>query len=140
MAVTMDRTVPYATGRGHAFLLAAAFPLFLGALLCDWAYARTFELQWHNFAEWLLAGGMVFVGIALVCALIAVFRGRDGRSLLHFGVVLAAFVLGLIGSLVHARDAWAAMPAGTVLSLLSLVLVAAAAWMAFASLRMGERS
>ena len=35
MAATMERTGPHAPGRWHAFLLAAAFPLFRGAVLCD---------------------------------------------------------------------------------------------------------
>ena len=43
----------------HAFLLAATVPLFLGALLSDAAYARTQEIQWTNFASWLIAGGLV---------------------------------------------------------------------------------
>jgi uncharacterized membrane protein len=139
MAATMDRSSPYASGRWHAFLLAGAFPLFLGAVLCDWAYARSFELQWHNFAEWLLAGGVLFLGIALVCALVEVVRmRRGGRALRHAVLLLVAFVLGLIASLVHARDAWAAMPAGFVLSVFVLLLVAAAAWMAFTGLGAGE--
>ena len=139
MAVAMERTYPHAPGRWHAFLLAAAFPLFLGAVLCDWTYRSSHQIQWSNFAAWLLAGGMVFLGIALVCALIDVFRGDRGRSLLHFVLVLAAFVLGFIGSLVHARDAWAVMPSGMVLSVLVLVLVAAGTWMAFAGLRSGAQ-
>jgi uncharacterized membrane protein len=134
MAAAMERSYPHAPGRWHAFLLAAAFPLFLGAVLCDWAYWSSYEIQWSNFAAWLLAGGMVFLGIALVCALIDVVRGGRGRSLLHFVLLLAAFVLGFIGSLVHARDAWAVMPTGLVLSLVVLVLVAAGTWMAFAGL------
>lgn len=140
MAVAMERTYPHAPGRWHAFLLAAAFPLFLGAVLSDWAYWSSHQIQWSNFAAWLLAGGMVFLGIALVCALIDVFRGGRGRSLLHFVLLLAAFVLGFIGSLVQARDAWAVMPGALVLSVLVLALVAAAAWMAFAGLHAGERT
>lgn len=139
MAATMARTYPRAPGRWHAFLLAAAFPLVLGAVLCDWAYWSTHEIQWSNFAAWLLAGGMVFLGIALVCALVDVFRAGRGRPLLHFVLLLVAFVLGFIGSLVHARDAWAVMPSGLWLSLVVLVLVAVAAWMVFAGLRAGER-
>ena len=140
MAVTMDRTYRYSPGRWHAFLLAAAVPLFVGAVLADWAYRSSFEIQWSNFASWLVAGGMVFLGIALGCALIEVFRAerRGGRSLLHFVLVLLAFVLGFVNSLVHARDAWAVMPAGLVLSLVVAALVAAATWMAFAGLRAGE--
>ena len=140
MAATMDRPHVVAPGRWHAFLLAAAVPLFLGALLGDWAYWKSYEIQWSNFASWLVAGGMVFLGIALVCALIDVFRaGRRGRALVHFALLLVAFVLGFINALVHARDAWAVMPSGIVLSVVVLLLVAVATAMAFAGLRTGER-
>ena len=144
MAATMDRPHLVApgrwhAGRWHAFLLAAAVPLFLGALLGDWAYWKSYEIQWSNFASWLVAGGMVFLGIALVCALIDVFRaGRRGRALVHFALLLVAFVLGFINALVHARDAWAVMPSGIVLSIVVLLLVAVATAMAFAGLRTGE--
>ena len=103
---------------------------------CSWARCgattrtrRAYELQWSNFASWLVAGGMVFLGIALVFAIVDLVRG--GRSLLYFVLLLAGFVLGFINALVHARDAYAVMPTGLVLSLVVLVLVAAATWMAF---------
>ena len=123
----------------HAVLLASALPLLLGALLSDWAYWSSHQIQWSNFAAWLLAGGMVFLGIALVCALIDLFRGGRGRFLLQFVLLLAAFVLGFIGSLVQARDAWAVMPGALVLSLVVVLLVAVATWMAFAGLRPGAQ-
>ena len=137
MSVTMDRINAHAPGRWHAFLLAAAFPLFLGALLSDHAYSTSYELQWSNFASWLVAGGMVFLGLALLFAIVDLIRGK--RSLLYFVLVLTGFVLGFINALVHARDAYAVMPTGLVLSLLVLMLVGAATWSAFAGLRSGEQ-
>ena len=145
MAATMERTsphaVPYAPGRWLAFLLAAALPLFLGAVLGDWAYWASYEIQWSNFASWLVAGGMVFLGIALACALVDLFRAdrRGGRSLMLFVWLLVAFVLGFIDALVHARDAWAVMPTGLALSVVVLLLVAVATAMVFAGLRIGAR-
>ena len=137
MATTMDRMHSRASGCWPAFLLAAAFPLFLGTLWSDYAYSTSFELQWSNFASWLVAGGMVFLGIALVFALVDLVRGR--RALLYFILLLAAFVLGFINALVHARDAYAVMPTGLVLSLVVMVLVGVATWIAFAGLRAGEQ-
>ena len=142
MPDTMARITARTPGRFPAFLLAAAFPLFLGALWSDYAYSTSFELQWSNFASWLVFGGMVFLGIALLFAIADLFRG--GRSLLYFALLLAGFVLGFINALVHARDAYAVMPTGLVLSLLVLLLVGAATWIAFfslpsAGLRMGEQ-
>ena len=136
MSVTIDRIDGRTSGRWQAFLLAAAFPLFLGALWSDYGYWTSYELQWSNFASWLVFGGMVFLGIALVFSIAGLFRAtrRGGRSLAYFGLLLAAFVLGFVNALVHARDAYAVMPAGLVLSLLVAVLVAVATWIAFSGL------
>src|SRR4051812_21981676 len=53
----------------HAFLLAASVPLFLGALLSDLTYFSSHEVQWKNFASWLIIGGLIFGGFALLWAL-----------------------------------------------------------------------
>ena len=39
----------------HAVLLSFPFPLFLGTLLSDIAYERSYQIQWSNFAQWLNA-------------------------------------------------------------------------------------
>jgi uncharacterized membrane protein len=110
----------------HALLVFSALPLFLGALLSDWAYTASYQVQWTNFASWLIAAGLVFAGFALLWAVIDHFRARatrDRRSGLYVGALLASVVLGFINALVHAKDAWAAMPVGLWLSVLVLVLV-----------------
>ena len=119
-----------------AFFLAASVPLFLGAVLSDWAYRSTFEVQWSNFANWLIAGGLVFGGFALACALFGLRNAGLRRGAGAVGLVLALgmWVLGLIDAFVHARDAWAIMPTGFVLSVVVFVLCAAATWLAFAGL------
>ena len=94
----------------HAFLLVLSVPLFLGGLLSDWAYSASYEIQWTNFASWLIAGGLVFAGFALLWAFIDLLRGDRrwrGRPLIYFLVLLAAWVLGFVNALVHAKDAWA---------------------------------
>ena len=37
-------------------LLGSTIALFLGALLSDLAYYRSYQVQWINFASWLIAG------------------------------------------------------------------------------------
>lgn len=113
----------------HAMLLAWTFPLYLGGLVADIAYARTYEIQWLNFAAWLIAGAMVFTGLALAWSLFEAFRRsfRDRRTLIVLLLVAAMFVVGLLASFQHARDAWGAMPGGLVLSLVVTLLSAAAA-------------
>lgn len=124
----------------HAVLLASTLPLFLGALLSDWAYSSTYEVQWINFASWLVAGAMVFAGLALLWAVVDFFRsdvGRDRRSALYLLVLLTTFILGFINALVHGKDAWATMPEGLILSLIVFLLALVATWLGFSSLRAG---
>lgn len=122
--------------RMHAFLVAAAMPLFVGALLSDWAYWSSYEIQWSNFASWLLAGALVLTGVAMVVALVEAARARHrgGRALARFLLLFGLFVVGFIDALVHARDAWAVMPAGLALSVAVAVLSTMAAWIAFTDL------
>lgn len=124
----------------HAILLASTLPLFLGALLSDWAYSSTYEVQWINFASWLNAGAMIFAGVALVWAIIDFFRadvGRDKSSTLYLLALIATFVVGFITALIHSKDAWATMPAGLILSLITFLLALAAVWLGFSTLRSG---
>ena len=124
----------------HAVLLASSLPLFAGALLADWAYSSTKEVQWINFAAWLNAGAMVFAGLALAWAVIDFFRSdvhRDRRSALYLLALIATFVFGFITALIHGKDAWATMPAGLILSLITFVLALASVWLGFSTLRSG---
>lgn len=140
MAVTVDRTLQRAFHPLHAFLLAGAFPLFLGALLTDIAYARSYQIQWSNFASWLIVGGLVFAGLALLWAIIDLFRAgrRGGRAVAYVLLLIATWAMGFVNALVHARDAWAIMPASVLLSVIVAVLVCAATWLRFSSLRAGD--
>lgn len=112
----------------HVVLAASAAPLFLGGLLSDIAYARTYQVQWLNFAAWLIAGGMVFAGLALAWSLVEVVLGpgRRGQPLLGLALLLAVFLLGLLDSFMHARDAWGAMPSGLVQTILLVALALSA--------------
>ncbi|QIG79359.1 DUF2231 domain-containing protein [Stakelama tenebrarum] len=118
----------------HAALLAGSLSLFLGALLSDWAYAATYQIQWTNFAAWLIAGALVFSGVAMLFAIWDVIRSA-GRGLLYLLLLVATFLLGLVNALVHAKDAWAAMPAALILSVVVAVIAFAATWIGFAALR-----
>ena len=120
----------YTPGPLHATLLAGSVPLFLGALLSDIAYAQTYQIQWANFASWLIAGALVFSGFALLFALVNLVRAehKAGQPLAYFLLLLATWVLGLINAFQHAKDAYAMMPTGLVLSLIVTVLTMAATW------------
>lgn len=124
----------------HAIFLASSLPLFLSALLSDWAYSSTYEVQWINFAAWLNAGAMVFAGLALAWAAIDFLRtdvARDRRSALYLVALIATFVVGFIAALIHAKDAGATMPAGLIMSLIAFLLALASVWLGFSTLRPG---
>ena len=124
----------------HAILLASSLPLFLGAVFSDWAYSSTKEVQWINFASWLVSGAMVFAGAALLWAVIDFFRAnraRDRSSALYLLVLIATVVVGFINALVHGKDAWATMPEGLILSIIVFLLALAAVWLGYSTLRSG---
>ena len=125
----------------HAVLLAGIVPLFLGALLSDAAYASSYEVQWKNFASWLIVGGLVFGGFALLWAVIELLRAdrRGMRRVTYFLVLLATWVLGFVNALIHAKDAWASMPGALIFSVIVAVLAIAATIVGFSSLRAGAR-
>ena len=113
----------------HAVVATSSVPLFLGALLSDWAYSSSHQTQWLNFAAWLNAGGLLIAGLALLWGAVDLLRSsatRDRLALSYLSLMLATFVVGFINALVHAKDGWAAMPTGLILSAVVLLLAAAA--------------
>lgn len=126
----------------RALLLAGSVPLFLGVLLNDVAYANSDQVQWKNFASWLNAGALVLSGLALIWSAIALISadGRSRRAMLSTLLLLAAWVIGLVNSLVHAKDAGATLPEGLVLAVLAFALIAAASWFELAAGRTGVRT
>ncbi|WP_434674275.1 hypothetical protein J3P89_13665 [Pseudomonas sp. Z1-14] len=139
MTVTTHPLYRSTPGPLHAVLLAGTVPLFLGALLNDIAYYKTYQIQWSNFASWLIAGGLLFCGLALLFALVNLIRAerKGGRPVVYFLLLLVTWVLGLINAFEHAKDAWAIMPQGLVLSVVVTVLACAAAWVGLTNLRSG---
>lgn len=126
---------PWALHPFHAAVLGGVLPLFLGALLADYAYWSSYEIQWSNFAAWLLVGAMVITTLALLCALVGLARGSRARA--YTALLVLTWVVGFFNSLHHARDAWAIMPGALVLSANVTVLALLATWVGFARLRVG---
>lgn len=121
----------------HAALLASALPLFLGALLSDVAYSSSYEIQWKNFASWLIAGGLVFNGLTILWAAIDFIRARRlrRRPPIYLLLLLASWILGFVNALAHAKDAWDSMPEALVLSVIVALLALASTWIGFSTLR-----
>lgn len=116
----------------HLLLVSSAFPLFLGALIADIAYARSYEIQWTNFASWLVVGAMVFAVIALVWALVSLVTptARTRTRFIYVGLLALTCALGFLNSLVHAMDAWQKMPQALVWSALCVASIGASLWFA----------
>lgn len=132
MSTVTTANVAYRSPPGllHTILLAGSVSLFLGALLSDIAYYKTYQIQWSNFASWLIAGAELFSGLALVFALVDLIRAQHkaGQVLMYFLLLLATWALGLFNAFQHAKDAWAVMPAGLVMSAIVFVLICLTAW------------
>ena len=121
-------------------LLGCTIALLLGALLSDIAYYQSFEVQWANFAAWLIAGALVTGALVVLLCVIGFFRRRTdrGRSGIVLLLVAAMWVAGLVNALIHARDGWAVMPAGLILSIIVFLLALAAAIVGLAGTRRVE--
>jgi len=124
----------------HALLLSFPLPLFLGALLSDLAYFRSYHVQWINFSAWLIAGALFVGAFVVLWALVGLFRGtaRRGLRTLYAMLLVAMWALGFINALVHAKDAWSTMPAGLYLSLIVALLALAASWIGYSGFRAGD--
>lgn len=112
----------------HHFLLSGTVCLLVGGLLSDWTYYSTAEIQWKNFANWLVFAGLIFGGFALLWALFDLIRARYDRRRrgIYLVLLFVAWVLGVINEFIHAQDAWASMPEALVLSAVTAALAIAA--------------
>ena len=139
MAVIVERGYSRVIHPLHAILLAGSLPLFLGAALSDAAYASTYEIQWNNFASWLIVGGLFFAGFALVFAIVDLFRAdrRVTGTVPYAAILFITWLVGFFNALMHARDAWASMPAGLTLSVIVTLLTCVALWFGFCTPRTG---
>jgi uncharacterized membrane protein len=126
----------------HAIVLAFPLPAFLGAWISDLAYASTYQIQWSNFAAWLIVGGLAGGAVALACVLTELARDRAARTqrtIVYATVLASMWLLGLVNAFVHGKDAWAIMPEAVWLSFVTTALALVAAWIGFSGLHAGER-
>lgn len=137
MTAIVDRTPQGTIHPFHAVVLAGTIPLFLGAFLADYAFWSSDQAEWSTFASRLIAGGLVFGTVALLCAIGDLYRaGRHGAlPAVHVLVLLATWALGFVNVLIHAGDASSIMPTALVLSAIVTVLACAATWMGFSGTR-----
>ena len=103
------------------------FGFFVAALIADIVYYRTGEIMWMKGAAWLIAAGLVLAIIPRLINLVQVwFSGRNyvsGAQRLDFFVNLLAIVAAIFNAFVHSRDAYAVMPEGMWLSVVTVILL-----------------
>jgi uncharacterized membrane protein len=134
MANSLARTPARLIGPMAHPLYPALLPIpilcFAGALITDIAYIGSAEMMWLDFSSWLLLAGLIGGGLAGILLIVELIRARDRRALLpHFGFMLAAWVVEVFNSFIHARDGWTAvMPTGLSLSIVATVLGLLAGW------------
>lgn len=133
-ALSITQAPPGALHPLHAILLAFPLPLFLAALLSDLAYVASYQIQWANFAAWLIAFGLLVGAFAVLWSLVALLAGgRAGRRhrAIYAVALLAMWILGFVNALVHAKDAYATMPEGLYLSVGTVLLALVASWLGY---------
>jgi uncharacterized membrane protein len=105
-----------------------------GALITDIAYWRTANMQWANFSAWLLAAGLVVALFAAVAGVIDfLFDARvraQGIAWTYAGGNVLAWLLAILNSFVHSRDAYTSVvPEGLILSALTVLILLVTGWM-----------
>lgn len=117
----------------HAILLSFPMALFTSALLADITYLKSTEIQWTNFASWLITGALIFGGFVIIWAAISAFRRRSISSgfPLYLLLLVIMWVSGLINAFQHSRDGWSSVgQMGLMLSIISTLCAIAATWVA----------
>ncbi|WP_323133417.1 DUF2231 domain-containing protein [Sphingobium soli] len=123
----------------HGLLLAWPVAMFPAALASDITYLNSAEIQWTNFSAWLITGGLLGGGFALIWSIVALLR-RKGSARSRLAIVsvllLMMMIAGLINAFQHSRDGWSSVgTTGLILSIISSILAVAAGWIAYAAYR-----
>lgn len=113
-------------------LLPIPILCFIGALVTDIAYVRSPQMMWLDFSSWLLLAGLIAGGVAGVLLIVELVRAGSGRTralIAHFVLLLSAWIVEVLNSMIHARDGWTAVvPTGMILSIIAVVLSLLAGW------------
>ncbi|RZT91652.1 putative membrane protein [Advenella incenata] len=107
------------------------FGFFVAALIFDVVYFQTAEMMWSKSAAWLITIGLFFAIIPRLINLVHVWipRGRVvlPAEKLDFGLNFIGIVAAIINAFIHSRDAYAVMPSGLILSVVTVACFAVAA-------------
>lgn len=117
----------------HPMLVPFPIVCYVGALVCDIVYAATAEMQWTNFAAWLLAIGVLFTILAAIAGGIDFLVERRirqfGAAWIHMVGNVVVLILAIFNSFVHSHDAWTSVvPTGLVLSVITVLILLVTGW------------
>jgi uncharacterized membrane protein len=104
------------------------FGFFVAALIFDIIYAKNGVILWGKSAAWLITIGLLFAIIPRLVNLTQVWitsrRFSTGADHVDFWLNFVAIVAAILNAFVHSRDAYAIMPAGVWLSVVTVALIA----------------
>ncbi|NID15625.1 DUF2231 domain-containing protein [Luteibacter yeojuensis] len=113
----------------YGLLNPIPFGFFVAALVFDIVYAKTGTILWAKGAAWLIVIGLLFAVIPRLLNLVQVWitsrRFSTGADHVDFWLNVVAIVAAILNAFVHSRDAYAIMPAGVWLSVVTVTLIAA---------------
>lgn len=123
-----------AVARSPRFSLASAlfglldpipFGFFVGTLIFDILYANTATILWIKAASWLVSIGLLFAIIPQLINLYRVWFGKHRIRMrgdtVNFWLNVVGIVAAIVNAFVHSRDAYATMPDGLWLSIVTVV-------------------
>jgi uncharacterized membrane protein len=118
----------------HPMLVPFPIACFVGTLVTDIVYAKTFDPMWSNFSSWLLAAGLVMAALAAIAGLIDFLGSARIRALrpawIHLIGNVVAVLLSFVNALVHSRDGYSAVvPTGLTLSAIVVAILLVTGWM-----------
>jgi uncharacterized membrane protein len=105
------------------------FGFFVGALIFDAVYAGSAVVMWYKSAAWLISIGLFLALIPRLINLIRVWFPGPIQSTAGDKVAFFLYLLGvaaaIVNAFVHGRDAYAIVPEGLWLSILTVVFLVA---------------
>jgi uncharacterized membrane protein len=101
------------------------FGFFVATLLFDIFYTNSATILWVKGAAWLVSIGLIFAIVPQLINLYRVWidkrRVRTGGDTINFWLNVIAIVAALLNAFVHSRDAYAVMPDGLWLSIVTVL-------------------
>jgi uncharacterized membrane protein len=111
----------------YGLLNPIPFGCFVAALIFDILYAETAVMLWDKGAAWLIVFGLLFAVVPRLVNLTQVWFTSKAFATpmdkLSFWLNLIAIVAAIINAFVHSRDAYAVVPSGLWLSIVTVVLI-----------------